>query len=153
MRGSGVRILFAAPIFTGPFGHIGAGDVLARWFHCGHFCALKSSSLRLCSLPVATHAQQTCDLSKPKLSTRLQIPPIIFSLRWRRQGRQTLSSPVINTICSRWAPSSAPGSLPRDSCLANSARRESVSPSGRSRQRAAHCAKAGGRAADPRSSL
>jgi hypothetical protein len=24
-----------APIFTCSFGHIGAGDVLARWIHCG----------------------------------------------------------------------------------------------------------------------
>jgi hypothetical protein len=40
VRGSNA---LCAPIFTGLFGHIGAGDLLARWFHCGRFCAPKSS--------------------------------------------------------------------------------------------------------------
>jgi hypothetical protein len=38
MRGSGVRILFAAPSFTRNFKHIRAADVQARWSHCRHFC-------------------------------------------------------------------------------------------------------------------
>jgi hypothetical protein len=49
MRGSGVRILFAAPSFTCNFKHIRAADVLARWSHCGHFCTstMRGSGLRI----------------------------------------------------------------------------------------------------------
>src|ERR1700722_6198860 len=49
MRGSGVRILFAAPSFSCNFRYIRAVSVLACWLHCSHFCTrtMRGSALRI----------------------------------------------------------------------------------------------------------
>jgi hypothetical protein len=67
-----VAAIVGQPFNGGPFGHIGAGDVLALWFHCGRFCALESSSLRLVRCP---SPPRTLRLESPKDYTLTILSP------------------------------------------------------------------------------